>query len=69
MMGYRDSPAERCEGHMTDLTLAAAIKGICESSFFRTQKGRAFERRIVKLCNEELQRQVALLDKARSELP
>ena len=67
-MGERDSPERRTEDHMSDLNMAAAIQVLCESSLFRSPVGRAFEKRIVKLCREETQRQLRLLDAARSEL-
>ncbi|WP_422247806.1 hypothetical protein [Sphingobium sp.] len=53
---------------MSDLNLAAAIMVLCESSLFRSRQGRAFEKRIVKLCRDEQQRQLLLLDRARAEI-
>lgn len=63
----RDSPARRAEDHLSDLNMAAAIQVLCESSLFRSKAGRRFESRIVKLCREEAQRQLRLLDRAREE--
>ena len=67
-MSVRDLPERRAEDHMSDLNMAAAILALCESSLFRSRKGRAFERRIVKLCREELARQLTLLDSARAAI-
>lgn len=53
------------EAALSDLNMAAAIQYLCESSLFRTQSGRAFEKRVVKLCREEGQRQLRAYDHAK----
>lgn len=67
-MSHRDSPSRRAEDHLSDLNMAAAVMVLCESSLFRSTQSRAFERQIVKLCRAQMQRQLQLLDKARSEI-
>jgi hypothetical protein len=63
-----DDPARRAEDHMSDLNMAAAIQVLCESSLFRTRGGRAFEKRIARLCREQAQHQLRDLDRARAEI-
>ncbi|EQA96878.1 hypothetical protein [Sphingobium baderi] len=67
-MSARDRPERRAEDHLSDLNMAAAIQTLCESSLFRSRVGKAFEQRIAKLCRDEGQRQLRLLDKARAEI-
>lgn len=59
--------AEKAEDALCDLNMATAIQYLCESSLFRTQAGRRFETRIVKLCRDHGQLQLRSYDRAREK--
>lgn len=49
--------AVRIADAASDMHLASAIVAMCESSLFRTEEGKRFEARMVKLAKEHVQRQ------------
>jgi hypothetical protein len=56
---------ERARDAMCDLNAAYSIIAICEGGIFRTAKGNAFADRIVRLCKQHAEKQLADHDRNR----